>query len=686
MIRRIGVSRVWWMGLLAAAVSCGLISQSWADPAGPTAEDRDITRAVIDLLERDHLLQRPIDDEIARRWFKGYLEALDPRKIFFYQSDIDEFEKTVDQWDDEVRKHYDITPGYQIYTRFLQRVDQSMKLVERALAMKHDFTVDETIVIDRDATQYPRTAEEAWDRWRKRIKYDLLLLKADDKIEGKEAIEKLLRRYRYFANWKHRLTDDELREIFLSSMTMALDPHTCYMSPMSSDEFAINLRLEFEGIGATLEADDGVVAVRELVPGGAADKDGRLKKGDKILAVGQGTDGEMVDIGEMTLTEAVKLIRGKRGTIVRLQVDPIDGGPRKILNITRAKIELKNREAQGKVFDVGHKPDGQPFKMGVISLPSFYMDMEGHRRGRPDYLSATRDVRRILEGFKKEGVDAVILDLRFNGGGALIEAIQMTGLFIEDGPVVQVKGTRGRPWPHYDSDSSVTWSGPLVLLVNQFSASSSEILAGAIQDYHRGLIIGDKSTHGKGTVQSQLDVAREQTLFQIPNAPDLGTIKITIQQYYRPSGDSVQIRGVPADVELPSWTAHLDAGESDCDYPIPFDRVEPTPFSRLDCVTGPICERLRELSARRCKASKDFQRVQKDIELYEARKDRKYDTLNEAKFMAQWAEIHADIEEEKKLEERTDLDHAEIKRDYYLDEVFAITLDYLQMVNVAQRR
>ena len=685
MIRVNVFSRVWWIGFVVAAlVFGGVLSQAWADPSGPTAPDREVTRGVVGLLKREHLLQHPIDNEIAERWFKAYIEALDPRKIFFLQSDIDEFRKSVDDWDDRILD-YDTTLGYQIYKRFLQRVDESMQMVDRALNMKQDFTIDEDIVIDRDEAHYPKTKEEAFDRWRKRIKYELLLLKADEeeKIEGQEAIDKLRRRYRYFARWKHRLSDADLREIFLTTMTKVLDPHTTYMSPTSSKEFEINLRLEFDGIGATLQSDDGEVVVHELVPGGAADKDGRLKKGDKIVAVGQGVDGDLIDIGEMTLTEAVKLIRGPRGSIVRLQVVPAGGGPRKIIDITRAKIQLKDRKAHGQVFDVGHKPNGQPYKIGVINLPSFYMDMIGHSRGLPNYVSATRDVKNILEGFNRDGVDAVVLDLRFNGGGALIEAIQMTGLFIDQGPVVQVKGADNRPWTHRDNDAGAVWKGPLAVLVNKFSASASEILAGAIQDYHRGLIIGDHSTHGKGTVQSQLDVAREQMLFRIPNAPDYGTLKVTIQQYYRPSGDSVQLRGVLSDIELPSLTSYWDVAESDCDYPIPFDRIAPAPFKKLDLVNAPIAKRLGELSAERRKNSKDFQRVQRDIERYKEHKDQKTKTLNEKKFFEEWNELTADREEEKKLEDKTDPDSTEIERDYYLDEVFAIMLDYLQLTNKA---
>jgi len=536
--------------------------------------------------------------------------------------------------------------------------------------------------------QYPKSHEEAWHRWRKRIKYDLLVLKAEeneeDRLEGQEAIDKLTRRYHSFAKRMHQTSNEDLLEMYLTAMTNSLDPHTDYLSPSALENFKIIMRLELEGIGASLQSEDGLVTVRKLVPGGAAEKAGCLKVGDKIVGVGQGREGEIVDVVDMPIDDVVELVRGKKGTVVRLQVEPVGGGARKILEITRAKIELKDSEAQELVIEEGHKSNGQPYKVGVIDLPSFYMDMEGHRRALPDYRSTTRDVRAILERFNEQGVDAVILDLRRNGGGSLSEAIDLTGLFIKKGPVVQVKGPDGSVQRYYDRDLGMVWKGPLVVLTSKFSASASEILAGAIQDYGRGLIVGDRSTHGKGTVQSLMNLARY--IFPIPNAPKLGAMKITIQQFYRPNGDSTQNRGVLADVELPSLTTHLDIGEADLDYSIAFDKVDETLFPRFDYVDKPMLTRLRDLSTKRCKASEDFQKVERNIKRYQEQKQRKYVTLDEEKFLAERAELNADREEEKKIEEMIDPARPAIERDYYLDEALAITLDYIQMMNVAKAR
>jgi carboxyl-terminal processing protease len=483
----------------------------------------------------------------------------------------------------------------------------------------------------------------------------------------------------------HQTTNADLLEMYLTSMTSALDPHTAYWSKTTYENFIINMKLELDGIGASLRSDDGVVTIHSLVPGGAAEKDGRLKIKDKIIGVGQGKDGEIVDVVDMRLNDVVQKIRGPAGTIVRLQIKPGDGGPGKIVNITRAKIELKDAEAQSEIFQAGRKPNGKPYKIGVIDLPSFYMDMDGQRAHRLDYRSTTRDVRKILNNFKEKNVDAVILDLRRNGGGSLPEAVKLTGLFIDEGPVVQVKGPEGQPHTYYDLDTGMAWEGPLVVLTSKFSASASEILAGAIQDYGRGLIVGDKTTHGKGTVQSLIDVARQLRFFDFEDTPNFGAMKITIQQFYRPCGDSTQNRGVVADVELPSLTTHLeDIGEADLDYPLAFDRVDETFFPKMGLVTKPMLERLRALSKKRCETSEDFQKVTRDIKRYEEFKQRKYRTLNEKKFLAEMAELNADHEEEKEFEKLVDRDKNKIERDYYLDEAMAVTLDYIQMQDVAQ--
>ena len=340
---------------------------------------------------------------------------------------------------------------------------------------------------------------------------------------------------------------------------------------------------------------------------------------------------------------------------------------------------MKDSEARGQIFDAG-QANGKPYKVGVINLPSFYMDMTGARQGRADYKSTTRDVHNILMDFKQKGVDAVVMDLRTNGGGSLTEAISLTGLFIYDGPVVQVKDSGGHVTPYVDPDPDIDWSGPLVVVISKFSASASEIFAGAIQDYNRGLIVGDKSTHGKGTVQSLLNLG--ERLFPIPNAPKMGELKITMQQFYRPGGDSTQRRGVVSDVELPSISTHLkDVSEADLDYSLPFDKVAPQPFKKFDRVNPTLVDQLRRLSAARCTASKDFQKVERNIVHYREQVAKKSVTLNEAKFLKERAELNADKEEEKAIEKLND---NPIERDFYLEEVFNITTDYMNQLQVAK--
>jgi carboxyl-terminal processing protease len=369
--------------------------------------------------------------------------------------------------------------------------------------------------------------------------------------------------------------------------------------------------------------------------------------------------------------------------VVRLKVVPNGQKEPKVYNITRASIELKDQEARSEIFEEGKKPNGNAYKIGVVDLPSFYMDMDAARSGSNDYKSTTRDVRKILGDFKAKGVDAVVLDLRRNGGGSLTEAINLTGLFIDEGPVVQVKDSSGRVQHYDDVERGVAWDGPLVIMISKFSASASEILAGAVQDYRRGLIIGDKSTHGKGTVQSLLDLSQSFFFRGTPNAPQLGALKITMQQFYRPSGDSTQNRGVLSDVELPSMTTHWDVGEADLDYAMKFDRVAPAEFDKLHMIDAGLIEELRHRSKDRVAESDDFKKVIKNIERYKKQKEEKKVTLNEKAFMEDRAELNADKEEEKKFEELNNSSGAVFKREFYNNEAINITLDYLRLAKVA---
>ncbi len=670
------------LGLVASVV---LWKFAAADLDGPKANDRHVTNLVIKLMGREHLSKHELDDEISRRGLNAFLKSLDPMKLYFTQMDVDEFMQRQNDLDDDL-KAKDVRFAYTIFNRFLQRVDQRVKLVDLLLAVEHDFTIDEEMITDRDVRQYPRTEDEVRDRWRKRIKYDLLVLKTDKK-EGQEALDKLHRRYQSFAKRMKQFDTDELLEMYLTSFTTAYDPHSTFMSRTSLENFRISLGLKLEGIGAALRSEDGQTIVTKIIPGGAADKHGKLQVEDRIVSVGQGNSGEMVDIVDMKLNDVVQMIRGEADTIVRLGVIPTGSNELKTYVITRAKIELKDSEARSVIFEEGKKEDGSPLKIGVIDLPSFYMDMEGARAGVPDFKSTTRDMRKILEDFNEEGVDAVILDLRQNGGGSLTEAINCTGLFIDHGPVVQVKDQDGRVQVYDDLDRGAVWKGPLVVVTSKLSASASEILAGAIQDYKRGIIVGDAATHGKGTVQSLLDLGSQ--LFRIPEPPNLGALKVTMQQFYRPNGDSTQKRGVLADIELPSITTHMDVGEGDLEYVIDFDRVPSAVFTKLEDVDEDLLGLLKTKSDGRRGESEDWQKLLKNIGRYQDQKKQKSLSLNEEKFFARRAEFDADKEDEKTLDEQEKPKDEIVKRDFYFNEVMAITVDYakaLEKQKVAKAR
>lgn len=667
-------SRLLLLMILCGFVSAGLLTLWAANLDQPRAKDRRIALVITSLMRRGHLSKHPLDDEISQRGLGNFLKSLDPLKVYFYQSDIDEFMKNSNKLDDQLANG-DINFAYTVFNRFLKRVDERVILVDQLLRQKHDFTIDEEMITDRKMASYAGSEDDARDRWRKRIKYDLLVLKGD-KTEGKEAVDKLSRRYHSFANRMKQFNQDDLLEMYLTAITTSYDPHTTYMSPTSLEDFLIMMRLELEGIGAQLSSVDGNTVVTKVIQGGAADKHGKLAPEDKIVSVGEGDNGEMVDIRDMRLSDVVRLIRGKAGLIVRLGVIPSGGTETKIYKITRARIELKDSEARWVIFKAGKRADGTPMKIGVINLPSFYMDMKGANDKNKDYKSTTRDVRVILEKFNKEGVDAVVLDLRRNGGGALKEAINLTGLFIDRGPVVQVKDSDGEVEKYDDLERGMTWKGPLVVLTSKFSASASEILAGAIQDYGRGLIVGDKATHGKGTVQSLMHVG-PQLFRTIPNPPNLGALKITIQQFYRPNGDSTQKRGVLADVMLPSVSNHMDVGESDLDYPLEFDRVAAAEFERLNMVSKEFVADLNTRSIARRGKSEDFAKLLKNIKRYRDQKAKKSVTLNEKKFFALRAELDAEKEDEKQFKEQGGSENEVVKRNFYFNEVLDITVDYV---------
>jgi len=660
-----------------AAASFLVPAKSPAELPGPSTEDRRITLAVTNYMRDGHITRHELNDEIAERLMVNFLKTLDAQKAYFYQSDVDTFERQTHDLDDNIRRG-NVEFAFEVFKVYLQRLDERVTWVDKLLVTPFDFTVDEEYIRDPEAAEYAKTPEEGQDLWRRKIKYDLLAMKATEKLEGQEARDKLSRRYHGMQKRMHQMKHHDLLEWYLTAMTTAYDPHSTYMSPTTKENFEIQMRLNLQGIGAQLQYDDGYTIINKIIPGGAADKDGRLKKKDRIVGVGQGAGGAIEDVVDLSLNETVERIRGQKGTIVRLQVIPFGSTEKQVYDVTRAQIELKESEARSEIIEQDR--DGKKFKVGFISLPSFYMDMEGARLGLANFKSTTRDVQAILETFRRERVDAVVLDLRFNGGGSLTEAINLTGLFIDEGPIVQVKDKDGNRQPYNDLDRGTAWDGPLVVLVNKFSASASEIFAGAIQDYNRGLIVGDPQTHGKGTVQSLLDLGRQ--LFPIPNAPSLGALKITMQQFYRPNGDSTQNLGVQSDVVLPSITAELEVGESDLDHALPFDRIDAAPFRKVNDVDRPTIDRLRALSRERCLTSSDFQKVTARALRYRENKNRETMPLNEEKFMALYNADKEGGDLENEIEDEMKDDRPVVKKDFYFDETMNVTYDFVNRKNL----
>ncbi len=688
-----------------ALATCCLMVPHVALADGPPVEqmekgrvrDEKIVRVIATLMGSKHLANHPLDDEISSRAFDSLLRSLDPLKVYFLKSDIVEFEKNRKNIDDIAQRgKLDFVIG--LYKLFLKRMDERIAKAHEFIDSDIDFTVAETIVKDAKKIDFPADEAEANDRMRRQIKFRLLNMEADkiraekDKAAGKQQSEvqrvlagdpnedpreRLHRSYRTVSKRWHQLDADELLEIWVSTITTSFDPHTSYMSPNTYNNFMIQMKLNLDGIGAQLTSEDGYTKLTSIVPGGAADKDGRLKPGDKITAVGQGEDGPMEDVIDMKLDEVVRRIRGTAGTKVRLSVIPFSGGETQIYAITRAKINLEDSAARSQVVEHGKKSDGNAFKVGYIDLPSFYMDMEGARSNSSSFRSTTRDVRKILTDFREKGVDAVVLDLSRNGGGSLTEAINLTGLFIDRGPVVQVKDPEGQVQVYDDEEPGVSWSGPLVVMTSKESASASEILAGAIQDYGRGLIVGDPKTHGKGTVQSLYDVGRQ--FFQ--TGGEYGALKMTIQQFYLPAGKSTQREGVLSDIVLPNITAEFENGEADLDYALPNDTVPGARFSKYNMVKSTLLADLRNRSQDRIAKSEGFAKSLKTIEIYRQQKKEETFSLRRDDFLKRIAEMDAQRQEEEQTLE-SQIPKKEVFRvDHYNREVLDITKDYYDGIN-----
>ncbi|AZE12785.1 tail-specific protease [Pseudomonas chlororaphis subsp. aureofaciens] len=694
--RRISMKHLFPSTALALFIGLGLLpmstntfaANSW-DKLQPDRDEVIASLNVVELLKRHHYSKPPLDDARSAIIYDSYLKLLDPSRSYFMASDIAEFDKWKTQFDDFL-KSGDLNAGFIIYKRYLDRVKARLDFALAELGKgvdKFDFTTKESLLIDRKDAPWLKTTAELDDLWRKRVKDEVLRMKIAGK-EPKQIQETLTKRYK---NQLARLDQTRAEDIFqayINTFAMSYDPHTNYLSPDNAENFDINMSLSLEGIGAVLQSDNDQVKVVRLVPAGPADKTKQVAPADKIIGVAQG-DKEMVDVVDVVgwrLDEVVKLIRGPKGSVVRLEIIPASNAPNdqtsKIVSITREAVKLEEQAAKKSILNL--KQDGKDYKLGVIEIPAFYLDFKAFRAGDPDYKSTTRDVKKLLTELQKDKVDGVVIDLRNNGGGSLQEATELTSLFIDKGPTVLVRNADGRVDVLEDENPGAFYKGPMALLVNRLSASASEIFAGAMQDYHRALIIGGQ-TFGKGTVQTIQPLNH-------------GELKLTLAKFYRVSGQSTQHQGVLPDIDYPSIIDTKEIGESALPEAMPWDTIRPAIKPAVDPFKPFLAQLKSEHDVRSAKDA-EFVFIRDKLALAKKLMAEKTVSLNEAERRAQHADIEAKqltlenirrkakgeepLKELKKEDEdaiaAADPDKTKPEDDAYLSETGRILLDYLKL-------
>ena len=633
---------------LALAAPLALLAGSGdiALSAAPTKDQSTTARMVYGLLSDSRYAYRPraLDDALSREILTEYLKTLDPGKVFLTAQDVAGFDKYATTLDDAI-KSGQVDPAWAIFDVYRRRVDERISFARKQLKADFDFSKDERYAYDRKDAPWADAA--GLDTlWRQSVKNDWLRLK----LAGKPAdeIRKTLdKRYANLLTSVQQLKGDEVFQSFMNAYTGSIDPHTDYMNPRSAENFNMQMSNSLEGIGAVLFRQDDVVVVREMVPGGPAARSGRLKPGDRIVGVGQGVSGEVKDVIGWRIDDVVQLIRGAANTQVRLDVvpaeAPLDSKPQ-LVTITRAKVRLEDARAKAEAIVLPAASAQPARRIGVIKLPGFYQDFEARRRGDKTYASATRDVAKMLADFRAQKVDGVVLDLRGNGGGSLSEAVELTGLFIDKGPVVQVRESGGKVNVQYDQDAGVAWDGPLAVLVNRGSASASEIVAGAIKDYGRGLIIGE-TTFGKGTVQTMVDLDR----WPANETPRFGEVKLTVAQFFRPDGSSTQNKGVEPDVAFPVSVDASEFGESTYPNALPWTRIAAASHLRYGNF-APLLAQLDALHQARSAKDVEYQWWVDDVRKFRAETAKKSISLNEAERRAERDKF--DAQRQQRAEER----------------------------------
>ncbi|MGN7726789.1 carboxy terminal-processing peptidase [Luteimonas sp. 22616] len=626
------LSRTLSVSVIALALSVPLVLMARADnaaiPSTASVDQATTSKMVYGLLSdsRYAYRPRPLDGTLSADIFKRYLESLDAGKMFFTAQDVAKFAPYKAGMGRAV-KAGELDPAFAIFSLFKQRVGQRVDYARGLLKQDiFDFSGNDRWYYDREDAPWAASDAEVEQLWKQSVRNDWLRLK----LAGKQPddIRKTLdKRYANLDKTLQQLDGTDAFQSFLNAYTASIDPHTDYFDPRSADRFNQSMSLSLEGIGAQLQKQDDVVVIRELIAGGPAATSGKFTPGDRIVGVGQGANGQMEDVIGWRIDDVVEKIKGPKGTQVRLDVIPaamgMDGKPNRIL-LTRAKIRLEEQAAKSEILKLPAADGAPERRIGVIKLPAFYQDFEGRRKNSDDYASATRDVARLLKQFKVEGIDGVVMDLRNNGGGSLNEAIELTGLFIDKGPVVQVRESGGRVSVEGDRDAGVAWDGPLAVLTNRGSASASEIFAGAIQDYGRGLVIGE-TTFGKGTVQNLVDLDR----WPGNEGKRYGQVKLTIAQFFLPGGSSTQNKGVVPDIAFPVMVDASQFGESTYDNALPWTRIAAVPHTQYGNF-APLLPKLEARHAARIAQDKEFQWFEEDVKEFRTEQAKKYVSLNEA--------------------------------------------------------
>ncbi len=643
-----------------------VLAAATAVPPTMASSKETVAMSVGRLLEEGHYTRQKLNEEVSNKFLQTYLELLDFSHLFFTQKDVDELSaKYGSSMAGDVLLGT-LKPAYEVYALYTKRVDDRVAKVKELLKQPIDFKSNATVELSRQKSPWPKDEAEADQLWRGRIANELLQEHlSEHPIEP--APQLVTRRYDRLARNVHEQDKDEQIKLFLDALAQAYDPHSEYLSKADMKNFSINMGLSLVGIGAMLRSEDGYAKIESLVPGGPAQVDGRVKVGDRITAVAQGP-AEFVDVREMRLDKVVEMIRGKKGTRVRLLVIPSDAtdpSRRKNVELVRDEIKLKDQEARADII-IKKDENGDPIKLGWLTLPSFYADMDKHQK------STTRDVLALLKRLKKENIAGLVVDLRKNGGGSLEEALSLTGLFLKSGPIVQTKDYNGYIRISSDPDSGIAYTGPLVVLTSRQSASASEIFAAAVQDYGRAVIVGDKNTFGKGTVQTILPIGRFASLLGSHNDED-GALKLTIQKFYRVAGGSTQLHGVASDIVLPSLSDLPEFGEGALKNALPYDEVAKAKYTKWSDSHSLFVDQLRRRSEERVKNDPEFHYVMGDMDRLRHKIDENRISLNEDLRKKELAEDK--LRKETRSKER-------LARNQEEPQIYRVTLDTVDKPNL----